>query len=131
MQLSVGIDTVEIARFAQFHTYSRHQLSRLFSAHEIEYCLQIPQLSAQRFAARFALKEAFLKALCQHFALTTFPLLTVAKAVSLDKTESLPPQLLINWSLLQQMSKTIYPCQSAFSLTHSTTIAIASITLYQ
>lgn len=63
--LGIGIDSVDIERFTEWHTYPRQSLSRIFSDQEIDYCLECPTKSAERFAARFAAREAFLKALHQ------------------------------------------------------------------
>jgi holo-[acyl-carrier protein] synthase len=60
----VGIDLVQISRIeASLQRFGDRFLRRLFHADEIAYALQAPALSAQRLAARFAAKEAALKAL--------------------------------------------------------------------
>ena len=60
----VGVDLVRvgdvvssIARFGDRYTH------RIFTDGEIEYCSQEPHLTAERFAVRFAAKEATLKVL--------------------------------------------------------------------
>ena len=65
MIVGVGIDIVEIRRFIPWNKYSHKKLLRIFSKLEIEYCLLNKYKYAERFAARFAVKEAFYKALCQ------------------------------------------------------------------
>jgi len=63
MILGTGIDTVEIARFQKFlDDGNQPLLNRLFSAAEQEYCLP-KKMAASCLAARFAAKEAFVKAL--------------------------------------------------------------------
>lgn len=63
MILGTGIDTVEISRFQRFLDEGNQALlDRLFSPLEQTYCRPKKQ-SAACFAARFAAKEAFLKAL--------------------------------------------------------------------
>lgn len=59
MIAGIGIDQVEVERF---DSVSVHFLERVFSPTEIEYASRGAQRS-QRLAARFAAKEAFLKAL--------------------------------------------------------------------
>ena len=63
--MSVGIDLVEVPRIRQLlERRGERLLVRLFSPGEIEYALRArPPLSYQRLAARFAAKEAFIKAL--------------------------------------------------------------------
>ncbi len=70
MILAIGHDIVEINRFAHWHTYSLKKLSKVFNQSEIDYCLQHPAYTAQRFAVRFAAKEAAYKALCSAQALS-------------------------------------------------------------
>jgi len=63
MILGTGIDTVEIARFQKFLDEDNQPLlNRLFSAAEQDYCRPKKQ-AASCLAARFAAKEAFVKAL--------------------------------------------------------------------
>ncbi len=63
MILGTGIDTVEISRFQKFlDDGNQPLLNRLFSAAEQEYCLP-KKMAASCLAARFAAKEAFVKAL--------------------------------------------------------------------
>ena len=61
MDVFVGVDCVDIARFTDLTSRDAF-LKKVFTAGEIEYCLK-KQNPAQHFAARFAGKEAVLKAL--------------------------------------------------------------------
>ncbi len=61
---AVGFDLVRVNRFNNFAQYSPRVLQRVFTHDEIVYCLGSSCFSAQRFAVRFAAKEAFYKALC-------------------------------------------------------------------
>lgn len=63
MILGIGIDTVEISRFQRFLDEDNQALlNRLFAPAEQEYCRPRKQ-AASCLAARFAAKEAFVKAL--------------------------------------------------------------------
>lgn len=63
MIIGTGIDTVEVARFQRFlDDGNQALLDRLFSAAEQDYCKPKKQ-AASCLAARFAAKEAFVKAL--------------------------------------------------------------------
>lgn len=99
MILGIGIDSVEIERFAHWHTYSPKQLKRLFSQEEIDYSLSNPIKTAERFAARFAAKEAFYKALC---ATCTYQpsFFSIARKVEVIHLQS-RPVLKVNSSLNQ------------------------------
>ncbi len=57
----IGIDIVEVARMAKAID-SEHFKKRVFTEREIEYCLGHGKQAAQSFAARFAAKEAVMKA---------------------------------------------------------------------
>lgn len=63
MIIGTGIDTVAVARFQRFLDEGNQRLlERLFSQREQDYCRPKKQAAAC-YAARFAAKEAFLKAL--------------------------------------------------------------------
>lgn len=88
MIVGIGHDAVAIARFVNWHTYSYKKLRRIFSEQEIAYCLQEPSKSAERFAARFASKEALYKALCQ--AEHKLPFLTLCASSEVISTNHGP-----------------------------------------
>ena len=59
-----GIDLVEIARIeAMLHDHGPQFTGRCFTEKEQAYADAAPRMRAQRYAARFACKEAVLKAL--------------------------------------------------------------------
>lgn len=62
MILGIGIDTIEVARVAKDVDGSNGFKERYFSAREIKYC-DPKRGRARNYAARFAAKEAFFKAL--------------------------------------------------------------------
>jgi holo-[acyl-carrier protein] synthase len=63
MIFGIGIDTIEVPRIARsIEIYGDQFLNRIFSSDEIRYCAKRPH-AAEHFAARFAAKEAFAKAL--------------------------------------------------------------------
>lgn len=123
MILALGIDSVEIDRFKSWHTYSRQKLVRVFSQAEIDYCLSTSEKNAERFAVRFAAKEAFFKALCQLYPEKRFLLLKVAKNCHIIKTQS-SPELLINWNALNSPKLKVL-----ISLTHTRQTASAAVFL--
>ncbi len=89
MIIGIGIDSVEIHRFADWHLKSSTSLKRIFSEAEINYCLRIQSKSAERFAARFAAREALFKALTPILKKPP-PLLTLARNVELVQTKKRP-----------------------------------------
>jgi holo-[acyl-carrier protein] synthase len=58
----VGTDIIEVARVARQLAQSEGLREQLFTAREIAYC-ESKGISSQHYAARFAAKEAFLKAM--------------------------------------------------------------------
>lgn len=119
MIVGIGIDAVEISRFAHWYTFSQKQLQRIFSREEIEHCLQYPHLSAERFAARFAAREALFKALSPSHPQIKF--LALCRAVTISANV---PIITIAQSLPIAPSFTIH-C----SLSHTATTAVALIIL--
>jgi holo-[acyl-carrier protein] synthase len=61
MILGIGIDIIESSRVGEKINRKSFR-EKVFSRHEIDYC-EAQQRKAQHYAARFAAKEAFLKAL--------------------------------------------------------------------
>lgn len=63
MIIGIGIDLVDVKRFESIIFRWQHKfLKRVFTDTEIRYC-NTKKHPAQRFATRFAAKEAFIKAL--------------------------------------------------------------------
>ena len=58
----VGIDIIEVKRVEEKITGNIGFKEKVFSKSEIEYCESNPKGKYQHYAARFAAKEAFLKA---------------------------------------------------------------------
>lgn len=126
MVQGLGIDAVEVHRFAQWHTFKKKQLARIFSAPEIDHCLAVPLKSAERFAARFAAKEAFFKAWHSAFPTKYVPFLTLCRAVSITHTPQHIPQVEVQWNLLPPLKS---EPKLLISMTHTQIMAISCILL--
>jgi holo-[acyl-carrier protein] synthase len=61
--VSIGIDIIEVARIREVLLRTPRFAERVFTVAEREYCDSRGAVSAQHYAARFAAKEAALKAL--------------------------------------------------------------------
>jgi holo-[acyl-carrier protein] synthase len=62
--MAVGIDLVMVSRVqASLARFGERFLRRVFTDAEIAYATSVPELGAERLAARFAAKEATIKAL--------------------------------------------------------------------
>ncbi|HLW73130.1 MAG TPA: 4'-phosphopantetheinyl transferase superfamily protein [Candidatus Babeliales bacterium] len=121
MIIGIGVDTVEIERFALWHTYSEKKLLRIFSQEEIVYCLGNRSKSAERFAARFAAREALYKAISA-FLGKKIPFLTLCAYTSITKVDG-QPQIIIRGGLDFDLSSFIIH----LSLSHSRTLATAFV----
>jgi len=130
MMVGIGIDAVSVVRFADWHRLPMASLQRLFRPDEITYCLASERLSAQRFAARFAAREAFFKALSDTGQL---PFLTICRAVEVVREASGAPSLRVDWQLLARHNPRYRTWQPRIliSLTHTATDAIACVALYE
>jgi holo-[acyl-carrier protein] synthase len=68
MILGIGVDIVDIQRIkASLERFGGSFASKLFTDHEIAYC-EAKAFPAQHYAARFAAKEAFSKAIATGWA---------------------------------------------------------------
>lgn len=63
MIVSIGIDIVEVYRISETIQRTPRFVERVFTMRERDYCDAKGAAAAQSYAARFAAKEAFLKAL--------------------------------------------------------------------
>jgi holo-[acyl-carrier protein] synthase len=61
--ISIGIDIIEVARIREVLLRTPRFTDRVFTAAERKYCDSRGVVAAQHYAARFAAKEAALKAL--------------------------------------------------------------------
>lgn len=124
MILAVGLDAVGISRFSEWHLKPHKQLLRIFTEQEIDYCLSVPIKSAERFAARFAAKEALYKALSQLDRKHAVPFLTLCKEseVVLERA----PALNIAWQKLG-----LVPHKTLLTITHTQMTAIAVVIIHK
>lgn len=123
---SIGIDAVDIIRFKEWHRYSKKQLLKIFTDQEIAYCLEISVKSAERFAAHFAAKEAFFKALSPLIS-APIPFFTVCKNSTIVKNkQTRHPEFVINWNKLPNLDQKL-KYHSHVSLTHTDHTAVAVV----
>lgn len=131
MIIGIGVDSVHVERFAHWHEYTQMQLLRVLHAIEIDYCKSTTALqSAQRFAVRFAAKEAFLKAVQSANPKVHYTLLAICKAVYVDKTTTGAPYMVVDWHTLG-LDDNANELRVHLSLTHTQTNAVAFVVIEQ
>jgi holo-[acyl-carrier protein] synthase len=132
MILGYGIDAIEIERFAHWQKYSNEKLLKIFCQEEIDYCLANLAKSPERLAGRFAAKEAAYKAICSITDIN-IPFLEFCKFVYIEKKENSAPSLRIIISHLTNLNAydLLDSMQIKLSITHTKTVAIASIIIFK
>lgn len=131
MIIGSGIDIVEIARFDRWAHFSIKQLHRFFHPNEISYILSNKRKSSERFAARFAAREACLKALTPLISNHHVSLLSIARAIEVQKDAAGMPILHINWGEIGITSHISRNLKTHISLSHTRNIAIAQVIIEQ
>jgi holo-[acyl-carrier protein] synthase len=126
MILGIGVDSIEIDRFVSWYSYLRKKLLRIFSPQEIDYCLEKPDKSAERFATRFAAREALYKALSYAYPQKKIPFLTLCSHVSIITIDS-RPYFIIRDSLGINLNNVVVH----LSLSHSSIVATAFVVIEQ
>lgn len=124
MILGIGVDTVDVERFIPWCSYSPKKLSRIFSLEEIDYSLQQPHKSAERFAVRFAAREALFKALSYAQPGYSFPFLTLCSRISITKVAGRPYLTVVGDIGIDLTGLTFH-----LSLSHTRTYATALVVI--
>lgn len=114
-QVLVGVDMVEVARFTKF---SPRFFKRMFSPEEIAYCEHAPR-PLEHYAARFAAREAVLKALGCGWAGVGL------QDVSVALTESGKPIVLLRGKP-RELADKLNIKEIALSLSHTAEVAVAN-----
>ena len=125
MIVGIGIDLVEVNRFDSWAAYTHAQLRTTLSEQEIVYCLSVPLKSAQRFAARFAAREAFFKAI--NAVAPELPFLTACRAIAVHHGPNNRPELVIDWLMLAPYVREEYTTH--VSITHTDSIATVFVVI--
>ena len=137
MNYFIGTDIVTIFRFASWPQRPTSQLRTIFSAAECDELSQRPSTTAPSFlASRFAVKEAFYKAISQllvHTNTTSKPFFLRACAPHVTTSTSGTwhvPQLVIDYNGFATATGVTLPILAAqVSLAHEKEHAIATVLL--
>ena len=123
MIVSIGIDIIEVARIREVLLRTPRFAERVFTAAERAYCDSRGAVSAQHYAARFAAKEAALKALQ-----TGWRGGISWQDVEISARESGAPYLIFSGQVLT-VFETFGATTTHLSMSHTTEHAIAQVVL--
>lgn len=123
MIVSIGIDIIEVARIREVLLRTPRFIERVYTERERAYCDSRGAVSAQHYAARFAAKEAALKALQ-----TGWRGGISWQDVEVSSRESGAPYLIFTGQVLEVFEK-FGVTQTHLSMSHTTQHAIAQVIL--
>jgi holo-[acyl-carrier protein] synthase len=121
--VSIGIDIIEVARIREVLLRTPRFVERVYTERERAYCDSRGVVSAQHYAARFAAKEAALKALQ-----TGWRGGISWQDVEIASRESGAPYLIFTGQVLEVFEK-FDATQAHLSMSHTTQHAIAQVIL--
>jgi holo-[acyl-carrier protein] synthase len=121
--VSIGIDIIEVARIREVLLRTPRFVERVYTERERAYCDSRGAVSAQHYAARFAAKEAALKALQ-----TGWRGGISWQDVEVSSRESGAPYLIFTGQVLEVFEK-FNATQTHLSMSHTTQHAIAQVIL--
>ena len=123
MIVAIGIDIIEVARIREVLLRTPRFRERVFTPAERAYCDNRGAVAAQHYAARFAAKEAALKALQ-----TGWRGGISWQDVEVASRESGAPYLILH-GLVLELFKSAGATAAHLSLSHTTEHAIAQVVL--
>ncbi len=124
MEIYTGIDIVENERIRKaVDRFGDRFLSRIFTDREIKYCTgkkdYIPCL-----AARFAAKEAFIKAFYQGFTINISP-----KLIEITGSYGKPAEILLHHDN-KQIKSVLKRIKYTISISHEKNYSVATVIIY-
>ena len=123
MIVSIGIDIIEVGRIREVLGRTPRFAERVFTAAERSYCDSRGVVAAQHYAARFAAKEAALKALQ-----TGWSGGISWQDVEIAARESGAPYLILH-GLVKELFENSGATHAHLSMSHTTEHAIAQVVL--
>ena len=122
MILGVGIDIIEVSRVAEKIGRENGFRENVFSEKEIAYC-ESQTDKAQRYAARFACKEAFLKATGMGLLLGT-----TLRDIEVTSNDQGKPEVMLHGTFKEEAQRNSWN-KIHVSLTHVQAMACAVVIL--
>lgn len=136
MILGVGTDIVEVSRFQSWAQAPESRLLKIFSVSELAQCkTSHGEYQPEKLAARFAVKEAFFKALsamlCNlSYTSHTFSLLFACQHITITMNEWQVPVLIVDWRAFEEKIHQVLPkLQVHVSLSHENLMAVGFVVI--
>ncbi|MGB7070558.1 MAG: holo-ACP synthase [Pyrinomonadaceae bacterium] len=123
MIVSIGVDIIEVYRIRETIKRTPRFVERVFTLAERAYCDEKGAAAAQSYAARFAAKEAFLKALK-----TGWSGKITWHDIEVQSDENRVPSLLISGEAASLM-RSLGADRIHLSISHTTEHAVAQVVL--
>ena len=135
MLTGIGVDITEIKRIKQAVSQYKRTfilrsnatengfLRRIFTPEEIRYCIKRKKNPYQHFAARFAAKEAFMKAIGTGWGSRQAP---AWKEIEIKKSPRTPPLLVLS-GRAKKICDQLKVKKILLSLSHTTDYAVAFV----
>jgi holo-[acyl-carrier protein] synthase len=122
MKVTCGTDIIEVERIKKcINELGKKFINRIFTENEIKYCESKKELKYQHYAARFAAKEAFSKALGT--GLSGFSL----KDIYIVNDDKGKPTLIAENKAAEIVKEKFGECSIHVSLSHEKEYAIAFV----
>ena len=122
MEVYTGIDIIEVVRIKNnIETNQEKFLNRIYTSKEIEYCESKKMNKYQSYAGKFAAKEAIFKAIST-FLNNKFQV--EWKDIEVLNNSDAKPFVCIN-NKIEEIKK----CKIDISISHTSTMAVASVVL--
>lgn len=137
MIFGIGTDIVSVKRFEGWTSFSVQKLSRVFTDQELLDCYSpSSQLYiTEKLAARFAVKEAFFKALSAMLVRlrktkNSFGFLTACRYISVEKGAWDIPELVVDWASFEGLIEDSLPAVDVIiSFSHESDYAVAFVVI--
>ncbi len=125
MQIHQGVDIVEISKFKNIFLKNENFASDIFTVKERDYCSSMKNPFIH-FAGRFAVKEAFLKAVGIGISATGID--NIFREIEISRHSSGKPLLSVSgWA--EKIAKKKKISQFTVSISHSSDYAVATVIL--
>ena len=122
MIVGIGIDLVEVKRIKQLLSKHKSKISNIFTKSEIAYCKTKTKTYAESFAGRFAVKEAFMKAVGTGWGTKQSPNWTDIETVAIENKLKLSGKA-------KTLAKKLKVKKTHLSISHTKDHAIAVVIL--